>query len=71
MYCLNCDSTKIKRDGHTSKGIQRFQCKDCKRYFQSIYTRVATFNKEKMSKQVQDHWDKAIARIRQEMRNSL
>ncbi len=36
--CIYCGSSSIKKIGFTSKGTQRFLCKDCKRSFSENYS---------------------------------
>jgi len=38
MKCLRCESTNVRKFGISSAGTQRYECKDCKRTFQSNYT---------------------------------
>ena len=33
LHCLNCQSTKIKKNGQKSYGKQNYQCKSCSRQF--------------------------------------
>ena len=33
ISCSNCGSTNIRKDGHTSKGNQKYKCKNCGKRF--------------------------------------
>lgn len=37
MTCTRCNSPKIIKDGHDSRGKQRFKCKNCRKKFFSEY----------------------------------
>ena len=39
MKCPNCQSTKIRKNGHR-RGKQNYHCKECDRQFISTYTQV-------------------------------
>lgn len=39
VWCPHCFGQRIKRDGTTIKGFQRFFCHECRRYWQDGYIR--------------------------------
>ncbi len=32
LACRRCQSTKLRKNGHTKDGLQKFHCKDCNFY---------------------------------------
>ena len=46
MNCPNCGSDKLKKNGFTSSGKQRYFCKECKKYFSSFDAIVKEPKKE-------------------------
>ena len=37
IYCSHCGGNNLQKNGKSINGIQRWRCKDCKKYFQRKY----------------------------------